>query len=237
MAMPEMTSEKQGTGTSMNFVSRFVGIFHSPKRVFSDVDAGAPWWQPLIWALLLTLIIGYIAMPVQVQLLRLRADQMSEEQIEQAVKYVPVGLVVTLLMVVIAGFVVAGVSYIVVSLLSERATFRKHLAIYFYASIVVSLGLLISNLVVRTKGIDSIRTARDASASFGPAAFVPEGQKILYAILSTFDIFSVWFYALMILGVMHVFRVSWRSALLVVIPIWLFSVVFAIIGAHFGGAV
>jgi hypothetical protein len=35
---------------------------------------------------------------------------------------------------------------------------------------------------------------------------------------------------------MHVFRLSWRSAVLVVIPIWLLSVLIALVGARFGAA-
>jgi len=235
--MPEVTTEEQKAGTSMNFVSRFLGIFVSPKRVFSDVDAGAPWWQPLIWVLLLTLIIGVVVMPVQIRLLQLRGDEMPKEQLEQAVKFVPVGIIVGLVMVVIVGFIVAAVSFIAVSILSERASFKKHLTIYFYASIVATVGMVVSNLVVRAKGIENIRTIRDAAAPFGPAAFVPEAQKIPYAVLSTLDIFSLWFYVLMALGVMQVFRLSWRSALLVVVPIWILTVVITVIGAHFGAAV
>jgi len=240
--MPEMMPEEKVTGSSMNFLSRFMGIFFSPKKIFSDVDAGVPWWQPWIWVSVLNMIVAYVVIPVQVQLYRLRNDQIPKEQLEQTlqqmqsfpVKYL--GIVTAPVVILIVGLIFAAASYIAVSVLSERASFKKHLTLYFYASIVASLGVLVSNLVVRAKGIDNIRTIRDGVAPFGPAAFVPEGQKIPYAILSTLDIFSLWFYALIALGVMHVFRLSWRSAVLVVIPIWLLSVLIALVGARFGAA-
>lgn len=238
--MPEVISEEKSTGSSMNFVSRFAGIFFSPKRVFSDIDAGAPWWQPWIWVSLLNMIVVYIFMPVQIQLYRLRADEIPKEQFDQTLQHMQsfplkyLGIVPTPVVVLIAGLIFAAASYIAVSVLSERASFKKHLTIYFYASIVASVGMLVSNIVVRGKGLENIRTPRDAVVPFGPGAFVPEGHKIPYAILSTLDIFSIWFYALMALGVMHVFRLSWRSAVLVVIPVWLLSVLGQLIGARFG---
>lgn len=241
--MPEATSEERGSGPSMNFVSRFLGIFHSPKSVFSDVDAGTPWWQPWICASVVSMIIAYVVIPVQIQLHRLRESEMSRERFEQSlqamqtfpVKYL--GIITSPVMVLIVGLIFAAASYIAVSILSEKASFKKHLSIYFFSSIVASVGMLVSNLVVRGKGVENIRTMRDAVAPFGPAAFVPEAQKIPYAVLSTLDVFSLWFYALMGLGVMHVFRLSWRSAALVVIPIWLLSVLIALIGARLGAPI
>ncbi len=238
--MPEATSEERGTGPSMNFVSRFVGIFHCPKRVFSDVDAGTPWWQPWICVSVVSMIVAYVVIPVQIQLFRLRESEMSKEQFEQSlqamqtfpVKYL--GILTSPIMLLIVGLTFAAASYIAVSVLSEKASFKKHLAIYFYASIVASVGMLISNLVVRAKGAENIRTMRDAVAPFGPAAFVPAAQKIPYAVLSTLDVFSLWFYVLMALGVVHVFRLSWRSAVLVVIPVWLLSVLIALVGTRLG---
>jgi len=241
--MPEMTSAEQQTGISMNLISRLAGIFHSPKRVFSDIDAGTPWWQPFVCVSLLNMIVAYIVIPIQIQLFRLRADQMPKEQFEESLRHMQtfpikyLGIIAVPVMVLIMGLIFAAASYIAVSVLSEKASFKKHLTIYFYASIVASIGILVSTLVVLGKGVENIRTVRDAAAPFGPAAFVPEAQKILYAVLSTLDVFSLWFYALIALGVMQVFRLSWRSALLVVIPIWLLSVLGALIGTRLGGPI
>jgi hypothetical protein len=46
----------------------------------------------------------------------------------------------------------------------------------------------------------------------------------------------VWFYLLMAVGVTQVFRMSRSASLLVVIPIWLLSILIALIGVRYGGA-
>jgi hypothetical protein len=242
MAMPETMSEEKSTGSPMGFLSRFVGIIVSPKRVFADIDGGAPWWQPWIWVSLINMIVAYVMIPIQIQTYRLRVDEVPKEQFDQTIAHMQafplkyLGIIVAPVMVLVAALVFSAASYIAVSVLSDRASFRKHFTIYLYGAIVASLGMLVSNIVVVAKGIENIRSFRDSMAPFGPAAFVPEGHKIPYAILSTLDVFSVWFYVLMVLGVMHVFRMSGRSAVLVVIPIWLLSVLASLVGARFGGA-
>jgi len=133
--MPEMMPEEKVTGSSMNFLSRFMGIFFSPKKIFSDVDAGVPWWQPWIWVSVLNMIVAYVVIPVQVQLYRLRNDQIPKEQLEQTlqqmqsfpVKYL--GIVTAPVVILIVGLIFAAASYIAVSVLSERASFKKHLTL------------------------------------------------------------------------------------------------------------
>ncbi|MDH3217830.1 MAG: YIP1 family protein, partial [Candidatus Krumholzibacteria bacterium] len=58
--------------------------------------------------------------------------------------------------------------------------------------------------------------------------------KILRAILNSLDVFQLWFYILVGMGVMHVFKLSGRSAALVVIPVWLVFVLIALVSARLG---
>lgn len=235
----ETMSEEEGRGPELGFLSRGFSIFHSPGRVFEDIDRGAPWWQPWVWASLVNIAIGYALFPIQMHLYRLNPGGLPEDQVARMIENMqsfplkPIGIIigapVTVLFVALA---FAAISYVAVSVLSERADFKKHLTIYLYASIVAWVGVLFSNMVVRWNGIENIRSARDAIVSFGPAAFVPEGHRIGYAVLSTLDAFSIWFYVLMGLGVIRVFRLSRWSAVLVVVPVWLLYVLIALIGAR-----
>lgn len=236
----ETISEENDRGPELGFISRGLGIFHTPTKVFDDVDRGAPWWQPWVWASLVNIAIGYAFIPVQIHLYRLNPEGFPEDQVTRMIETIQsfplkhigiiVGAPVTVLFVALA---FAGVSYVAVSVLSERADFKKHLTIYLYASIVAWAGVLLSNLVVRWRGIENISSAHDAIASFGPAAFVMEGHRIGYAVLSTLDAFSIWFYVLMGWGVIRVFGLSRSSAALVVVPVWLLSVLIALVGERF----
>jgi hypothetical protein len=227
---------------SGGMISRFIGIFVSPKKVFADVDAGAHWWEPWVLASVINMVIAYVAIPVQLQLFRLRSGDMPPEDFEKALQSMQsfpfkyIGIFVAPVAVFLVGAVFSAVSYIAVSVLSEKSSFRKHFTLYLWTAIIPTVGMLVSNLLVRMKGVEKIRSMPDAVAPFGPAAFVSESSKIVYAILSTLDVFTIWFYVLIALGVTQIFRVSWRSSLFVVIPIWLLSVLMALLGARFGGA-
>ncbi|UCG51126.1 MAG: YIP1 family protein [Candidatus Latescibacterota bacterium] len=235
-----MSQENNG-GQGLGFFSRVLSIFHAPREVFSDIDRGAPWWQPWIVLSLVSMVVAYILIPIQVQLMRLNPQGLSPEDLEQAlegmekIKYL--GVITSPVTVLFAALIFSAVSYLVVSILSDRPNFKKHLTIYLYSSIVASLGILLSNIVVRWNGVENIRTVGDAAAPFGPAAFVDAGNTIGFAVLSTLDVFSVWSYVLLGFGVMHVFGLSKRSAVLVVIPVWLLAVLIALVGARFGGSV
>jgi hypothetical protein len=234
-------SEESGEGFALGFVSRFHSIFHSPEKVFADVDKGAPWWEPWVWASLVNMLVAYVVLPIEIHLYRLNLRGIPEDQIAQTIENMQrfpmkyMGVVTAPITVILVAAVFAGISFLAVSVLSERADFKKHLTICLFASIISSVGVLLSNIVIRWRGIENIRSLEDATATFGPAAFIPEGHKIWYAVLSTFDVFSIWFYVVMWIGVIHVFRLSRLSGLLVVVPVWLLSVLIALVFARFGG--
>jgi len=240
--MSDPTSAERDARPSMGFLRRFVGIFVSPRRVFADIDSGSSWWEPWVWGSLIYMIVAYLSLPVQVRLFELTRDQMSPEEFERSLAWAQAPLAKALAIgawsvgVLFEGVLFATVSYIAVSALSERSSFRKHLAICLWSSIAASVGVLLSNIVIRLKGIEEIRGVRDAMAPFGPAVLLPDsGGKMWYALLSTLDIFSIWFYALMAVGVMQVFGMSRRASILVVIPVWLVSILIALIGVRFAG--
>jgi hypothetical protein len=238
-------SEEIGNGAGLrpsgSVISRLLGIFYEPGKVFADVDRGARWWEPWLWVSLVNMIVAYIVIPIQVQLYRLREGQLPQEQFELAIEKMQaapikyLGIVTAPVTVLIVGVLFASVSFIAVSALSERANFKKHLTICLWGSLVWWVGVLVSTVVVRARGIEEIRTFRDAMAPFGPAAFVAEGHKVWLAVLSTLDLFALWFYALVALGAVRVFRISWRAAILVVAPVWLLYVLFELISARLSG--
>lgn len=220
--------------------ARLVGIFYAPKRVFSAVDRGSRWWEPWIWASVLYALTSYLAVPIQARILRINPGPLSAEDVDRAIERMQslaglvAGLLMAPVMMLVIAAVFAGASYLVLAALTERASFQKHLTLCLWSSIVWSAGALASALVVRAGGIEEIRSARDAMASFGPAVFFPEAGAVWFAVLSSFDLFALWFYLLVAVGAMHIFRLSGRAALLAVAPIWLINVVIGLLGAAAG---
>lgn len=233
MSQEVMTGESDG-----NFFSRIVWLVSSPKNLYNDIAAGAPWWQPWIWVSVLNVVTTWLFLPIQIHLASLNPNDLSEEQLEQTIEALErfgfLGLLTAPVQVLVVSAIIAGVSYVVVSLLAETPRFRKYFTLYLYAYIAGSIGVLVSTLVTRMKGVESVRSFHDL-ASFGPAALIGTGDKILHPVLASFDIFYLWFYILLGAGVAHVFQLTRRSALFVVVPVWLLFVLFALIGSRFGG--
>ncbi len=238
--MPEVAPEAAAARPSGGLISRFIGIFVSPKKVFADVDAGTHWWEPWLLGTIINVVIAYVAIPIQLQLFRLRGAQMPAEEFEkglQSMQSFPfkfIGMFAAPIAVFLVGAVFSLVSYIAVSVLSEKASFRKHFTLYLWTAIIPTTGMFLSNVLVRVKGVEKIHSMSDAMAQFGASAFVSESNKIVYAVLSTLDVFTIWFYVLIAVGVTQIFGLSRRSSLLVVLPIWLLSVLMALVGTRFG---
>jgi hypothetical protein len=231
--VPEQVSP-QSSGT---FFSRFVWALTAPKRLYEDIAAESPWWQPWVWVSIINMIIAYIGLPIQKQLVSLRSSELSSEELEQTLEAMDsfgiLGVVTAPIVVLITSLIIAGISFLVVSVQAQEANFRKYWTLYLYGSVIASIGLLLGTIVTLMKGVGNIRSIEDAYASFGPAFLA--SAKVPHAILSTLDVFSVWFYILIAGGVMRIFGMSRMSAIFVVVPIWLLYVLFALVSSSFSG--
>jgi hypothetical protein len=174
------------------------------------------------------------------KLVSLNPQGQPAEQIEQTLeameKFGFLGIISTPVVVLITALLVGGISYLLVSLLAEEGSFKKYFTLMLYANIVVAIGQLVGTVLTRMKGVEGIRSIQDATAQFGPALLASPEEKILYPVLSSLDVFYIWFYALLGAGLVSVFRMSVRNAVLVIIPVWLLQVLFALLGSRFSGA-
>jgi hypothetical protein len=222
-----------------SFVSRLIWTFMSPKKLYADIDAGVHWWEPWVWVSLINMVTAYISMPVQVQLASLNPSNLPPDQLEQNLemmeKFGFVGIVTIPVWVLLMGVIVAGISYLVLSVLSDRSRFKGYFCLYLYANIVLGVGTLLSTYVARSKGVENIRSLQDAYASFGPALLLSEPHSILTPVLGSLDVFYLWFYGLIAIGVAYVFKTTVRTGVIVAVPIWLLTVLMELVRSQFGG--
>ncbi|MDH3216516.1 MAG: hypothetical protein OEN01_09525, partial [Candidatus Krumholzibacteria bacterium] len=79
-------SEEVGAAGSEGFLSRFIWTISSPQRLFADIADGAHWWQPWVWVSLINMVIAYISVPIQIQLIRLNPRGVPDEQLQQTLE-------------------------------------------------------------------------------------------------------------------------------------------------------
>lgn len=224
----------------MSLLNRLVWIFTAPTRVFDDVREGrASWWEPWIWQSILYMIAAWLSLPIQRRIAELNPRGLSPDQLEKQAqamaKFAWLQIVATPPMILVFGLALAGVTYIVVTILSSRANFRQYFTITLYSSIIGGLSMVVSNLVVRMRGVETIRTAQDAQVTFGLGFLAPEGHSVVAAMLSTVNVFSIWGFVILGLGLMRVFGMTRNQAIACVIPWWLISLALAAGGAAFSG--
>jgi hypothetical protein len=233
--------EEIPVGSSSGLLTRLAWTFQSPKKLFADIASGeAHWWQPWVWVSLINMVIAHLSVPIQIQLTRVNPRDIPDDQLQQTIeameKFGFLGVISTPIVVLITSLIIVGISYLVVSVMAEQAGFKKYFTVYLYASIVSSLGLLLGTIVTISKGVENIRSIEDASSSFGPAILVGPGHEILHVMLSTsLDAFQIWFYLLLGMGVTHVFGLSKRAAVLVVVPVWLLFLLVSLVSVRMSG--
>ncbi len=226
-------------GHKGGFLSSIVDIFVDPFKVFARIDAGLSWWKPFVLVSAVTMIMSYFTLPLQQKLIELNPRGMSEEQLQSAVegfgKYAALGLILVPIGMIIFYLIVAGIAHLAINLMSSRSNFKKTLSLISFCGIIMIIEQIISTVVLRMRGVESVESAADAKFSLSLAPLLGEGKGLLGAVLQSLSIFSIWYYVVLILGIAAIFRISRKAAIVPVLPIWILSILMVWIGGKFGG--
>jgi hypothetical protein len=213
----------------MSPFSRLANVFFAPGEVFQDVRRSPrDWWLPLIVLLLISLGVGYFvqqrlgftperlaAAAVDLQLEqqgKTRKDFTPEQQTQfgqqekftaAIIKYSPIVALIFAPIFVLAS---AGIYFALVAIAGAKTTYFRVVAVLTYAFFVPNLLKTLLNVVLAF--ISDPETAdpglymqNQGLISASPAAlFSPTESPVLYTFLSYFDVFSIWYLALVAIG-------------------------------------
>ena len=220
----------------MGFFNRLLWVFGSPIRLMAEIKEGrAPWWQAWIWVSLIAIFFGYLSIPINMAVMELNLGGLPPDELdaqiamlEGAGSWVLIGLVPVgaLLLSLIA----AAIGYILVAVFSERANFKQFFTLTFYSWIIYTVGGLISTLILRMKGPETIRALSDTKVSIGLGFLAPEEGALVRAVVTSFDFFVIWSLVLVVMGLMHIFEMTRRQAIICVIPLWVLYVGMLLLG-------
>ncbi|HET6349004.1 MAG TPA: YIP1 family protein [Candidatus Krumholzibacteria bacterium] len=218
----------------MSFFRRFLWIFVSPNRVFDDIrDSKANWWQPWVMVSALTLVATALMIPMQRVLLEMN-PKFSGAQVEKQMAMVSVSqMVMAPVMVLFVTLIVCGLTYVIVTVMSREATFKKYFTLILFTSVVSALGYLATALLLRARGMDTITSPEDLHASLSLRVLAPEGSAVLKGLLGSIEFFSIWGLVLIAAGLRRTFGMRLGQALACVIPLWLLYAVFTVLGEMF----
>jgi hypothetical protein len=206
------------TGPGLSEPQRLINTFVAPSKTFADIRRNASWWVPWLISAVFTLIFSVIAVQkidmtrfVQEQIDRSpsaqkRMERLTPEQRAQGMAIqatiTKVGFCVAPIISLVLGLIVAAVLMGVFNfMLGAEVTFPRAMAVVFYSGltgIVATILLIVSYLASADPStIDIARNPMPTNLGF---FMDPEGNKALYGLASSIDIFRIWFVALLGLG-------------------------------------
>jgi hypothetical protein len=215
------------------FFRRFLQIYTSPTRVFDDIrESRVGWWQPFLMASILFIIGGWLAMPAQHAVMMLN-PKMTPEMAEKMGTAAYFQLILAPAMLLLVGLIAAGASYVVVTLQSKEATFKKHFTLILFTQLIYALGYVIISAILRARGTDNITSPDDVRLSFSLRMLAPEANAVVRGLLATIDFFSLWGLILTAMGLKRIFNMRTGQAIACIIPLWLIYAVLSIVGEVF----
>ena len=210
-----LAAEQTGPGLSQG--QRLINMFFAPRKTFEDLKRNASWWIPWLVTGIFLVIFGVIAAQkidmtrfIQQQIdkspsAQRRMEQLTPEQREKGIAMQATGTKVVFyiypVFTLVGGLIIAAVLMAVFNfMLGAEVPFQRALAVVFYSFVplVISTVLLTVSLLVSA---DPNAIDLTNPMPTNPGFFMdPQGNKFIYAIASSLDIFSIWVLVLLGLG-------------------------------------
>ncbi|MBV8544419.1 MAG: YIP1 family protein [Acidobacteria bacterium] len=229
-----------GAEPKPNPFQRIIGVLFSPDATFASIARRPDWVVPLVLLLLVSLAAGIIMGP-HIDFGAAARESMEQnknvpqEQVDKAVRIsASIGKVITYLSPVlslIGLLVIAGVVLLAFRIFGGEGDFRQAFSVTCYASIPTIIKSVVTLIIIIAKGgiIPAQALATIVRSNLG---FLVDYKTnpVAFALLSSFDIFSVWFLALLIIGFSYVARVSKVKAAVTIISLWILVLLLKLIG-------
>jgi hypothetical protein len=221
------------------FLSSIADIFVDPKKVFNRIDSGLQWWKPFIVIALLIMLIVWLQSPISMHVMSLNERGLSEEQLSQQMEYGQkfafLGYIFAPIIALIIYLLSALVVNISASLMSGRSDYKKALSLCIFAGFIPMVEQIISVVVLRMRGVESIESAAGAQISLSLAPLFSDAGNLLSSFLKSLSIFSIWYYIVVALGIAVIYRINVKKSAVPAVILWIISFLFIYLGSLFSG--
>jgi hypothetical protein len=197
-----------------SFLNRALGVFTAPAQAFESIVRRPDFLVPLIIAIVAAIAISE-TMVAKIGMERIvrqsielsgRASRMSAEQMQQAVHQgATIGSIVARVGELIGApiylLIVAAVGLFIVNVMFGATTkFKVDFSVVCYAYLVGLVGSLLALVVILFGDAEQFNPQNFIPSNLGFFLNPRETSKPLYAIASSFDVFTIWFLILAALG-------------------------------------
>jgi len=223
-----------------NSFQRIIGVLVSPNATFASIARRPDWVVPLVLLLLVAFAAGIVMAP-RVDFAAPAREAMEQnknatpEQVDRAVRMsASIGKVFTYIAPVlslIGLLIIAGVVLLAFRIFGGEGDFKQAFSVTCYSSMPSIIKSIVTMIVIVARGgmvhPQTLQTIVRSNLGF---LVDYKTNPMAFALLSSFDVFSVWFLALMIIGFSYVARVSKVKAAVTIISLWVLVLLLKLIG-------
>lgn len=218
-------------------------IIWEPSVLFNTLKEKPNWFLPFLIIIIIGIITAIILHPIQMNLIIAKlSGNIPEENVNFMIKqankskyigYSLIPLFTLLKLAIVSGLLLLG-SY----LFSDKMKFKQMFSIVCWSNIILTLGGILNVFIIYLKGIDTINDPTDL-ATMGLNIFFNAKSigVVLNALLSEISVFSIWYIALISIGLVFVGEISKVKAIFISVFVWLiitgFKVGIVVIGSRF----
>lgn len=234
MTTTPTTTETVEAPPHKGVLQRIAGVLFAPAETFADIARRPDVLAPALFILVIGYITTAIALPrfdfdaltaMQREQVLKQNPQMAQKDLERMDRYTVAGTKVfawcaPVLMFAWYAFV-AGVFLLAFRLMGGEGTYKQAFSATLYSWMPMLLAGIIGTIVILARGTFDPTTAQTLVKS-NPAFLVEmKEQPVLFSFLASFDLFTLWTVILLAFGFSALSRRSLRTALAIVIPLWL----------------
>lgn len=227
-----------------NPFGRLIGVLFSPDETFASIARRPDWVVPLLLFMALALFGGWVFSHHVDFLTAARAQmeaqgRLTPEQIDRGLKFNAVLFKVISYLAPIVSVViftiVASLMMLAFRMMGGEGEFRQYFSVTLYAWVPQILqGLIIEGILLTRSvaaGAETLPTLLKSNLAF---LVDMKEHAVLFSLLSSLDIFTIWSVILMAIGFAYVSRLSKGKSAGIVIVVWGFWVLLKTGGAALG---
>ncbi|MCM3408879.1 YIP1 family protein [Metabacillus litoralis] len=204
------------------------GMILQPGEQFERIRERPVIWLPLILLSILGTVVA-VLIALNVDYSTIPGPAMSAEELELTKMFGIIfgglgGLFGTSIGLLVFGAILFGIAKIVKSPVS----FKQMFSLMIFTSFITTIGQLLNQLIIYAIGGDPYIMLTSINSFVG-------ADGVLGAVLGVFEVFQIWYYVLLALGLVKVAQLSKPAAYTIAIIFFILGLIVAAIGGVFEG--
>lgn len=218
---------------------RIIGVLMSPSETFASIARQPDWIAPLVIIMIVALA-GGILVAQRVDFGSAVREAMEERgnvpqaQVDSAVKITSavskIAAYCSPLLSVLILMIIAAVMLLAFRLMGGEGDFRQAFSTTVYAWMPSVIKSIVVTIILAAKGeVSALDLATLVRSNLGFLVGLKE-HPVLFALLTSVDIFTIWTLALFIIGFAYVSKFSKAKSAAIVITLFVIATLFKLIG-------